>query len=191
MDFNDVNRLVKEAQLGIGRITDVAPGEYNLDILNSSDPKVAPRIILRNATTKKKFGITANGLANARIVPTVEIAKKAITTADVRTTEGYDNLQSALEKDGSKPLSKETKFTVVHNVHIMDRDDASKHVYKNEAYNGYKAYLKEADKVRLMPTGDDKNAEWTRIGDALRATGVNASLDKVENYLTMPVFIVS
>jgi hypothetical protein len=191
MDFTDVTRLVREAQLGVGRITDVAPGDYNLDILNSSDPKVEARIIFRNAATKKKYGITATGLANARIVPTADVAKKATTTAQARETEGYDNLQSALEKDGTKSLSKDMKFTVVHNLHIMDREDPTKHVYKNEAYSGYKAYLKEADKVRRMPTGDDKTAEWARIGDALRATPIVEANNKPEFYLTMPVFVIS
>jgi hypothetical protein len=191
MDFNDINRLVKEAPLGIGRITEIPSGEYNLDILNSSDPKVAPRIVFKGITSKKKFGISPNGLAAARIVATPDVAKKAATTVQARETEGYENLQASLEKDGAKPLTKETKFTVVHQLNIMDREDPSKHVYKNEAYLGHKQYLKEAAKVALMPAGDDKNAEWARIGDVLRLTGVDPTKDKPEFYLTMPVFVVS
>ena len=192
-DFKKLSEEIAKVSLGTARMTDVKAGVYHIDISKDGE-----KVSLVSEDKKIKVNINTNNfasLAALRIVESQEAAKKAKTTREARSTEGYGNLQDALNNE-KIALDSTTKFTVVHQLQIIDLD-TDKPTFKNEHYKGYPEYVKTSRKAANMPatTEDERTARaaaFAEASESLRKSGVKSGTTEAdENLLLMPVFTVT
>ena len=189
MDFKDLQNEIVKAQVGVARITDVKTGKVYSIVIDTIDGK--DKVFLKEEGTGKRHSLTVNSLASMRIVATQEDAKKVDTTSGARDADGYSTLQAAVVAENGVKIGASTIFTVVHKLKIMDREDETTPVYKNEHYKGYQAYLKGARVAGAMEVGDDRNNRFNELGEELRKSGIKDGVKPDEkNLVMMPVFIV-
>jgi hypothetical protein len=182
MDYGKLTIGIANAPIGGARMTDVADGVYNL--------KIEGEDVFFQAPKKPRLKVTENALAALRVVTDAALAASLKTTKDFRESNVGMNLQNAITTEQVKELNANTQFTVCHRVQIVDSITGTP-IYKNEHYNGYPEYLKEARAAAKLE-GTARTDAFTLASEKLRATTVKAGTPaEAKNILHMPVFIVS
>lgn len=182
MNYESLNEAILSAPITSARITGVDGGVWGMK------PTEAKKIIFY-ADKKADITLSNNGAASLRVTDDVAAVTKHITLTAAREADAFVSLQQAIRDEKLKGgVTKDTKFTFVHRLQILDAD--GKNVYVNNAYKGYPAYLKA---VRQAPAeGDARNQAIQAASDALRATEVKDECKGKEKfYQYMPVFTVS
>jgi hypothetical protein len=186
MTFDDLNTAVSTADINRARMTDIKEGTYHIEIGEAAGKATVALV----SETKKRVILNPDNLASLaamRIVEDEKAAQAVKTTRDARQSADYKTLQDAMN-DASKSVTKDSKFTVVHQLSILDTiTDAP--VYKNTCYSGYSAYLK-ACKAAAKLVGTERSNAFNDASGALRETKLNANVKESDKVL-MPVFKVS
>jgi hypothetical protein len=190
IDFSKITSEVRKAILG----TDKMPAAKLLQVYTIDDKASNGKLVILKSDKGHVVGTSFNGLAAMRITDNADAVKDLLTTREARGHASVTNFQTAIERENA-PLIVDgnLKLKCVKKVTVWDSVN-NRPVYRNDAYEGYKAYRTTCDEINVAnpATEDDalqaiRNAKFTAAATELRNTAVKHTGD---DYLQqMPIFV--